>query len=269
MSQNLKIGIEAFGVKIGITASDNEKELIYSRLEEIFPNGYSEIDFSTCRHFFEIRKSAAGKFEFIKNGEFYESREAVEDAVGLMRTEIRYTFSEFAVERVFLHAGAVAFKNSGIIFPGQSLSGKSSIVADLIRRGAEYYSDDYAILDENALLYPHPKKISLRDSKDNRFRQTDYPVEHFQAVTGVCEIPVKLIIITEYEEGKIWQPEKLSNGEAVMQILPHTIPIRHNPAFTLRTLDRLVRGATVFSGMRGDLDEFIPKLMKLFNKVEF
>ena len=266
--QTHKIGIEVYQVKIGVAASDNVIEMVEEMLNETFPQGFKAIDFEKCEHFFEIEDISPDEFGLSKNGLYYDSRANPRDIIALTRTEIRYTFSEFAVGKVILHAGAVAINNVGIIFPGKSMSGKSSIVAELLRRGARYYSDDYAILDADARLHPHAKKISLRDSAENPLRQIDYAVEHFQATEGIEPIAVKLVILTEYEAGKNWQPEKLSGGKAIMEIIPHTVPIRRKPAFTLRTLAKLVDFADVYSGKRGEMAKFAAEVEKMAAELE-
>jgi len=48
---------------------------------------------------------------------------------------------------VFVHAGVVAWRGRAIVLPGYSRAGKSTLVAELLKLGATYYSDEYAVLD--------------------------------------------------------------------------------------------------------------------------
>ena len=70
--------------------------------------------------------------------------------------------AEFARRRVFLHAGAVAWNGLGIVIPGGTMSGKTSLVRELLQAGALYYSDEYAVLDDLGRLHPYPQPLGVR-----------------------------------------------------------------------------------------------------------
>src|SRR5579864_2048966 len=61
--------------------------------------------------------------------------------------DLRMFVAEFARRRVFIHAGAVGWQGRAILLPGQSFTGKTSLVAALVRAGAGYYSDEFAVVD--------------------------------------------------------------------------------------------------------------------------
>jgi uridine kinase len=42
----------------------------------------------------------------------------------------------------------------GIAIPGRSFSGKTSLVTALVRAGAVYYSDEFAVIDRDGLVRP-------------------------------------------------------------------------------------------------------------------
>ena len=60
-------------------------------------------------------------------------------------------------ERVFVHAGVVGWKGHAIVIPGRSRSGKTTLVAELVKAGAEYYSDEFAVLDAEGRVHPFPE----------------------------------------------------------------------------------------------------------------
>ena len=71
--------------------------------------------------------------------------------------------AEVARNRVFVHAGVVGWKGRAIVIPGRSYSGKSTLVSELIRAGAAYYSDEYAVFDSRGRVYPFAKPLEMRD----------------------------------------------------------------------------------------------------------
>jgi hypothetical protein len=42
-----------------------------------------------------------------------------------------------------------------MVLPGKSFAGKTTLVAALVRAGAEYWSDEYAVLDANGDVHPY------------------------------------------------------------------------------------------------------------------
>jgi hypothetical protein len=49
-----------------------------------------------------------------------------------------------------------------IVLPGRSFAGKTTLTAALLRRGAEYYSDEYAVLDHGGRVHPFARPLRVR-----------------------------------------------------------------------------------------------------------
>ena len=260
-------GFSSYNVKIGITAFNFEvieraKEEIGKRL----PITLSEISFEDSTHHFGIEYKN-GEFQIIQNGEtLIQFSDLDEIIIGLER-RVFLTILEFNKSRVFIHSGAVSYKNKGIIFPANSYQGKSTLTAEFLKAGADYYSDDCAMLDENALLHPFAKPIAIREIEGEP-DQTNYPVEHFGGRVGTKPVEIKLIVFTAYEKDFKWSPELLSPGKAVMEILRHTVPVKFNPEFTLNVLHKLVNRAIITKSKRGDAKLLTTSLLKLIDEID-
>lgn len=253
------IKIEAFGVKIGIYSDDTElKKRIKEVLPVVVPRELKFIEDENFEHIFTIEKAEASDEIFInRNDEEKFTHYSEDDLLEYLSSQIRITVAEFAKSKVFIHAGAIGWQGIGMIIPGQSYSGKTTLVSELIKLGAEYYSDEYAVLDENGLLHPYPKRLSMRGII-NDWDQIDTAPEKFGATIGDKAIPVGVILITGYEESGKWQPEVLKAGEGVLEILQHTIPIRNNPDFVLKVLKKTVSRAIIAKSKRGSAHKFAP-----------
>jgi len=81
----------------------------------------------------------------------------------------------------------VAWEGKGIVIPGRSFSGKSTLVAELLRAGATYYSDEYAVFDKHGRVHPFPKDLEMRTNGD--WKQTRHAAESFGGRTGAKPIP--------------------------------------------------------------------------------
>src|SRR5436309_2710437 len=84
-------------------------------------------------------------------------------------SEIRHWLAQTAPAYVFIHAGVVRIGDCGVLIPGSTHSGKTSFVAELVRHGAEYYSDEYAVVDADGLVHPFAKPLSIRRAGGRRF----------------------------------------------------------------------------------------------------
>lgn len=253
---------EAFGVNIEIICNDsNLIKKIREVLPKVIPDKLIFKTDSDPEHIFKLHKiDNTDKFSISKNGEQLFTYRDETRLIEYLSSQIRITVAEFAKDKVFLHAGAVSWNGYGIIIPGKSYSGKTTLVSELIRKGAEYYSDEYAVLDGDGLLHPYAKMLSMRGII-NDFDQLDTEPAHFGATIGKKPIPVKLVLLTAFEKNAVWEPEILKPGEAVMEILKDTIPIRYNPEFVLNVLKNIVKNAIITSSKRGEAVLVIPQII--------
>jgi hypothetical protein len=173
-------------------------------------------------------------------------------------TEMRLFIARKAPGVIFVHAGVVAHRGKTIVLPGLSFAGKTTLVAALVRAGARYYSDEFAVLDENGLVHPYAKRLSLRDENLIQF---EHPVESFGGTAGDEPLPVGLIAVTSYKPGGEWQPRRLTAGEGAMAMLSNTVPARERPEESLRAVKRAVGGAIALESERGEAEALAPLLL--------
>jgi len=168
-------------------------------------------------------------------------------------SDLRLFVAERARRKVFVHAGVVGWRGRAILIPGQSMSGKTSLVVEMVRAGAVYYSDEYAVLDEQGRVHPFPKTLSIRER--SLYKQTEYAVETFGGRRGVKPLPVGLVLVSHYRAGARWRPQAVSAGQAILELLAHTISARQQPEKALDVLQRALAGASILKGVRGEAHE--------------
>jgi hypothetical protein len=183
--------------------------------------------------------------------------EAVLDA---FESDLRLYVAERARRRVFVHAGVVAWRGRAIVIPGRSFSGKSSLVAALLRAGATYYSDEYAVFDARGRVHPFPAPLSLRGAEGER--PARHPPESLGGRAGTMPLPVALVAVSEYRPGARWRPRRLTPGQGVLALLANTVPARERPAAALAALQRVVVAAPVLKGPRGEASEIAHALLE-------
>ena len=180
-------------------------------------------------------------------------------ALGILDAELRMYIALHAPDHVFVHAGVVGVEDRAIVLPGRSFAGKTTLVAALVKAGAEYWSDEYAVLDPDGLVHPYPKPLSVRI---NDTRETDeQPVESLGGRAGDRPLPIALIAFTSYRPEAAWALRPCSAGEGAVKLLEHSIAARSRPEQVLAAVRRAATDAMVLEGERGDAGQAASALL--------
>src|SRR4029453_15697947 len=113
--------------------------------------------------------------------------------------DVQIYVAEMAPERVFVHAGVVGYQGRGILLPGRSFAGKSILVRELVRAGAQYYSDEYAVLDSAGGVHPYLRPLAIRNEPGAGVTRHPIPTGGTQA--GSDPLPVGLVGMSQSRAG--------------------------------------------------------------------
>lgn len=197
----------------------------------------------------------------------FERIERTHDAEAMLESfesGLRLFVAEWARRRVFIHAGVVGWRGQAVLVPGRSHAGKTTLVAELVRAGATYYSDEFAVLDERGRVHPYDKPLAVRESADGR--QTNYGVETFGGRSGARPLPVGLVVVSRYREGARWRPRKLSAGQGMLALMDNTVSARREPERALSALQQVASRAAVLKGTRGEATDTAREILALLNR---
>jgi hypothetical protein len=164
----------------------------------------------------------------------------------------------YAPDHVFIHAGAVAWRNRVIVVPGRSRSGKTSMVHSLARAGALYLSDEYAVVDEHGLIHPYPRALGVRGPNGTSRR---VPIASLGGTVATEAMPVALVLATTYRPDAHWEPTRETRANGLLALLDNTLIARHDPERCLAFLRRAIAEAVVLKGVRGDADTIVPMIL--------
>ncbi|HLA96748.1 MAG TPA: hypothetical protein VK612_13585 [Pyrinomonadaceae bacterium] len=256
---------ESYGVKIGIECDRIE---LLRRAEAVIRKSLvgkiKDIENSEVDHTFGITLDDNRTYTLYQNGEKNTHGDSERNFFKFFGSIIRLTVAEFARDLVFVHAGVVGWNGGAIVLPGRSFQGKTTVVAELVRAGATYLSDEYAIFDENGYVHSFPRPLAMRGI-EGEYIQTDISVDELGGTFADGPLPVKMIVFTEFREDAVWIPETLSPGLGIVEMVPHTIPIRFNPEFALKVLKIIVNRAIIAKSFRNDAKEFTKILLNFFD----
>jgi hypothetical protein len=250
-----EVSFEAFGVRIAVHATNSE---LLERAHLLLPPGWKPTESSEVQQRFALLTEPAGTYEFVREGKVHHKGIGLELALAMLDTELRLYIARKAPDAIFIHAGVVGYHGRTIVLPGMSFSGKTTLVAALVREGAVYYSDEFAVIDENGFVRPYAKPLSLRD--DN-WIQVEHPVESLGGVAGEEPLRIGAIVVTSYRPHAEWQPRRLSPGEGAMALLANAVPARERPAEVMRAISRSAGGAMVIQSERGEAEAIAPLLL--------
>jgi hypothetical protein len=159
-----------------------------------------------------------------------------------------------------VHAGVVQIAGRVVLLPGATHSGKSSLVATLLRHGAVYFSDEYALIDSNGLVHPYPRPLLLRDADGG---QAPVRAEEIGAVIAAVPAPLGWVIALEYEPEGEWCVEEVPQSVALLALLRNTPHAVADVPEMLSAFQSAVAGARCFSGRRTDAADAAARILNL------
>jgi hypothetical protein len=255
----------AYGVRVGVRV--NNKTVLKALVERL-PPGFQPVKARTTNHLYSLSGFANGSSRRITRFNLgywnlvrFARTRSFDDLLDQFESHLQLTVAEYAPRRVFVHAGVVAWNGRAILIPGSSFSGKSTLVAELLRAGATYYSDEYAVIDANGRVHPYARDLRMRSSDATQVRRMR--AADFGAPTGSKPLPLALVISTRFRDGARWRPRELTRGKAVLELLANTVSARSQPEMALSFLTKAVDSATLFKGARSEASEIVEWLSRV------
>lgn len=266
--ENVKFAFEAYGVFVSVAADTVE---LANKLFEVANRAMLgkckvlDAFLVEAEHEFVIRESQDGKYEFTSVGEYTTGSGGLRETLELFVRILRIKVSQFAKNWVFVHAGVVSWGGKAIIIPGDSGSGKTTLVAECVRRGALYYSDEYAVLSPDGLVHPFARALSITNG-GRKWSEDGIPVEKLGGRAATEPLAIGAVVLTGYEPGAVWNPERLTPGNGIIEVIPHTIPMTINADFSLQVLKSALSRAIILKGVRGEASDLAFELFSFSNK---
>jgi hypothetical protein len=260
------ISLYSYGLRIGIRVTD---PAVLPLVEERLPPGWEPCCSPFPDFLFSLKLGRAlnarlRQYHLLYSGAKRVARTMSQDEVlDTLEGELQLCVAEWARNRVFIHAGVVGWGGKAILIPGRSFAGKSRLTAALLGAGADYFSDEYAVLDAQGLVHPYPRRLAIRQPNSS-IPQRRRP-EEFDSAIGCEPLPVGMVVMTRYQEGARWSPRPLSLGKAILELSNNAVPVQREPDTVLTTLQKALSHAKCLTGVRGEAEEMAAKLLEELN----
>jgi len=268
MGWSYGFSLKSYGVRIAIRTNDRAA---LASVREHLPREWQPVSTPFVDRVYSIwigrrdSRTQAGRLNLLYGDDEPLARSSdVASIFERLESDLRLFVAELARHRVFVHAGVVGWKGQAIVIPGRSYSGKSTLVAELVRAGATYYSDEYAVLDARGRVHPFIKPLELRE--EGEFNQTKVTAAELGGRSGTKPLPVRLVLLTQFKSGARWRPRKLTAGRGVLELLFNTVSARRSPEKALATLQCVASQADLLKGVRGNATEVVASLLRRVEK---
>lgn len=171
-------------------------------------------------------------------------------------------------DHLVLHAGAVAIDGHGVLLPGGSNHGKSTLTAALVADGAAYLTDEAAAITDDLAIRPFAKAIALDPGSFPLFpelgpgpgleglaramagREWHVPPERVGPVAGTT--PVSVVICPHWRAGATTRVSNVEPVEALHLLLGDAFDFTAGGGAVFDRLVRLVSTVPVVRVSYGD-----------------
>lgn len=173
-----------------------------------------------------------------------------------------------------LHASSMELDGAGIILPGDSGNGKSTLTAGLLTRGWRYLCDEFALVHTDSLmLHPYPRAICIKkssfpviESLGLSFHGGRHYVKGFKgpvafvnpidvypnAIGRVC--PIRYVIFPKYVAGATPALTPISRGAAAFDLHRVCFNLFGCRALGLDVIASMIRGTTCYRLTSGEIN---------------
>src|SRR2546422_9759690 len=189
-----RLTLSAFGVRAGVRVNVSG---LLPRVLPLLPPGWTKSHRVIVERLYSLvvaqgcERAGVRRLHLLYADSTRIARDAALNRVlATLETDLHRYTAEATSDMTFLHAGVVGWQGSAIVFPGRSLSGKTTLVREMLRLDATNYSDEFAVVYSSGLVHPFARPLGIRE--DFFPAQTNYTAENLGASTGVKPLPLQL-----------------------------------------------------------------------------
>lgn len=159
-----------------------------------------------------------------------------------------------------VHAGVVQWGKRVLLLPGRSHAGKSTLVAELLRRGATYFSDEYALIDRDGRVLPYPRPLLVRNGGPE---QRPVLPEEFGAEAGTLPASLGWILSLTWQPEETWRVAAIPQSAALVNLLQNTPHVLEETPELMGVFQRAVERAQCSAGCRSDAKSAADSILEL------
>jgi hypothetical protein len=255
----LAFGVSILGVRL--TVASGSAPIAETLDRYVLPwLPHASVDDEPADVIVEAQSAGDGRVEVRVDGAVADVVPSLSAAVPVVQRVLDEALIHQQTQVAVIHGGVVAHGGRVIVLPGPTGAGKSTLVAELIRQGAIYFSDEYALIDAAGCVHPYPRALLLRDEPNH-----DRAVLATELGGSVaCEPAIPALILgLDYTADAELSLNALNQGEGVLLLLRNTPQALADRPWILAPLEHAVARATCYAGRRGEASEAAAAILRL------
>jgi len=223
-------------------------------------------------------------YDLYRNGEKLVSTREQGHVFTLIDMYVLNHFRTLSSEHWVMHAGMVARGGKGILLPGGTTHGKSTLTAMLVHGGFDYLGDEHVILDRNGSLtvWAFPRPIVLREDSYAKVKEIapaleavvtpflfqgkgDYYIDPEALRPGSVAPEARLshIVFPHYAPDLSPALVPVSKAEAVMLLLRGFLHFKHFRGAAVEGLSDIAERVPCYSLVTGKYEETVSLIDEL------
>jgi hypothetical protein len=273
-------GFDALGFEFHVTADDAS---LIDRLSWLF-RGLTTRSAAKHEYLLSARGGASDvpKYDVLLDGSRVNRATGGHDVASVLVHDV--TARALAgTDHLVLHAGGVVHDGAAVALPGVTATGKSTLVAGLVRAGMAYLTDEAVAIDRSSLLgEPYAKPISidagawalfpdlrtvgvLPEPPDARSPTVEWQVapDDLRLDCVASAAPIERVLFPRYVADIDMRLERIGRGAALVEATKHTFSFGERARANLDVLAEVIRGADCFTLSVGDLEVAVAAVLDL------
>ncbi len=205
---------------------------------------------------FTLSPSGPEQFRIEHEGAEVARAPAGQPLAHALRTQLELAIALHGRTGTFVHAGVVGWRSKAVLVPGPSRAGTSTLIAELVRCGAVYLSDEYAVVGADGRVQAYPRPLHLRETGEQR-----------RLPWGTEPLKAGLIVSTIFRRGAQWAPVIRKGARALLPILDNVIVIKERPEVGMDAAARLAPGVVTLACERPDAAQVAPAILRFLDRM--
>jgi hypothetical protein len=221
-----------------------------------------------------------GRFSLHKGDDLHYKGSDRAMFASVLLTEVGYHLADTCDGGLFFHGAGLSWQNQGILLPGSSGVGKTTLTTWLLARGFDYLSDEFIYIPQNSQKgYGFARPLNLKPTARPVLQHIFNFEQHAAHILSHAEadivpvhliestkphsdkfnnIPLKLILFPHYQANQTFTAQKLSKAQTSWHLMQTLINARNLPGHGLSEITRLVQTIPAYKisyNDFGNLDE--------------
>jgi hypothetical protein len=206
--------------------------------------------------------------------------DSVDHCIAMLMWHINQQAVASRPDMLMVHASAAEWRGHAILLPASEESGKTTLVAGLVRAGMGYLTDEAAVLDlDGDVVHPYPKPLTIEQGSWSPLSDLAPPASSrlpqqwlvnpngIRADAVATPVPVGLVVSPRYEPGAPTTLTPLRKSETIALVVQNSFNFAPFGRRGLEALAEIAKRCDGHQLVSGDLASAVDAVFGLAEKL--